>query len=81
MIAVLDEVGGILRSPRGEVDNEHGLDAGEAAPVDELVRPECVGFGRAPGGVEARRPLPDGTDAVFPIIGVAEVSARDNARS
>ena len=38
--------------------------------------PNVLGSGRAPGGVEARRPLPDRTDAVLPIVGVAEVSAR-----
>ena len=75
VIAVLDEVAGILRSPRGEVDNEHGLDAGEAAPVDELVGAESVGFDRLPSVIEAPRPLPDRTDAVFPSIGGDEVSA------
>ena len=36
---------------------------------------ESVGFDRAPGVVEAPRPLPDRTDAVFPIVCGAEVSA------
>src|SRR5271166_5571646 len=75
MVAVLDEIGGVLRRARAEVDNEHGLDAGEATPVDELVGPESVGFGRAPGVVEAPRPLPDRTDAVCPSIRGDEVSA------
>src|SRR5208337_4883470 len=74
VIAVFDEVAGVLLSPRGEVDNEHGLDAGEAAPVDELVGAESVGFRRAPGVVEAPRPRRDRTDAVFPIVRGAEVS-------
>ncbi len=75
VIAVLDKIGGVLRTARAEVDNEHGLDASEAAPVDELVGAESVGFDRAPGVVEAPRPLPDRPDAVFPSIGRDEVSA------
>ena len=75
MVAVLDEVAGVLRSPRGEVDDEHGLDAGEAAPVDELVGPETVGLDRSPGIVEALRPFLDRSDAVFPSVRGDEVSA------
>src|SRR5271165_2682653 len=75
MVAVLDEIGGVLRPARAEVDDEHRLDAGKAAPVDELVRAERVGFGRRPGVAQPFRPLLDGTDAVFPIVGRDEVPA------
>src|SRR5271166_2456568 len=75
VVAVLYEIGGVLRSARGEVDDEHGLDAGEPAPVDEFVGPESVGLDRLPGIIEALRPFPDRTDAVFPSICGDEVSA------
>lgn len=75
MIAVLDEVGRILRPTRGEVDNEHRLDAGKAAPVDEFVGAESIGFCRLPSGAQPLQPLLHGTDAILPSIRGDEVSA------
>jgi hypothetical protein len=75
VIAVLNEVAGILGSARGEVDNEHGLDVGEAAPVDEFVGAESIGFGRLPGVAQPLRSLLDGADAILPSISRDEVSA------
>lgn len=76
MIAVLDEIAGVPGAARAKVDDEHGLDAGGAAPVDELVRAECVGFDRAPGIAQPFRPRLDGADSVFPIVAGDEVPAR-----
>ena len=75
MVAVLDEIGGVLRPARAEVDDEHRLHAGEAAPIDELIRAERVEFSRLPRVVEAPRSLPDRTDAVFPSVRGDEVAA------
>src|SRR6266851_4174131 len=75
MIAIFDIVAGGIRPARAEIDGEHRLDAGEAAPVDELVGAEGVRLGRFPGEIEPPRPRLDGADAVLPIIAGDEIAA------
>ena len=76
MVAVLEQVARRIAATGAEIDREHRLDAGQAAPVDELVGAERVGLGRHPGEVEAPGPLGHRADAVFPIVAGDEVAAR-----
>ena len=76
MVAVFDQMARRIGAARAEVDREHRLDAGGAAPVDELVGSEGVRLGRLPGQVQAARALLDGADAVLPVVAGDEVAAR-----
>jgi hypothetical protein len=75
VVAVLDELAGGVGPAGAEIDRQHGLDAGAAAPVDELVGAEGVGLGRLPSQVEPPRPLLDRPDAVLPVVAGDEVAA------
>ena len=75
MVAVFDHVAGGVGAARAEIDRQHGLGVGGAAPVDEFVGAELVGLGRHPGEVEPARALGDRTDAVLPIVAGDEVAA------
>ena len=75
MVAVLDQVAGGIRPAGAEIDRQHRLGLGGAAPGDELVGAELVGLGRLPGEIEAARPLLARPDAVFPVVTGDEVAA------
>ena len=60
MVAVFEHREGLGEALGAEVDREHRLGVGLAAPADELVGADLVGLGRAPGEVEARRALSRG---------------------
>ena len=66
---------GAVRAAGAEVDREHRLDPGRAAPGDELVGAEGVGLGREPGEVEAPGPRLERADAVLPVVAGDEVAA------
>ena len=69
VVAVLDEVDGLLHAAGAEVDRHHRLDAGVAGPAHELVDADLVGLDGPPGQVEpggspvlsGRRRPPSGT--------------------
>ena len=75
MVAVLDQVARGIAAARAEVDRQHRLDVGGAAPVDEFVGAELVGLGRHPGEIEPARPLVHRADAVLPVVAGDEVAA------
>ena len=75
VVAVLHQRPRRVNAARAEVYGQHWLDAGEARPVDELVRADLVALDRAPGEVEASRPLLEWPDTVLPVIAGDEVSA------
>ena len=76
MVAVLDELGRLLRRPGAEVDGQHRLGIDEAAPLDELVRAEGVRLDGPPREVCASRPFVPGADPVTPVVVADEVPAR-----
>ena len=75
MVAVFEHGEGLGEALRAEIDGEHRCGVGLPAPADELVGADCVGLGRAPGIVEARRPLVARPDAVDPVIVGDEIAA------
>ncbi len=75
VVAVLEQPARGIRPAGAEVDREHRLDPGRAAPGDELVGAEGVGLGRQPGEVEAPGPLLERADAVLPVVAGDEVAA------
>ena len=76
MVAVFDQVARRIAAARSEVNREHRLDIGEAAPVDEFVGAERIRLGRHPREVEAAWPFFGWADAVLPVIAGHEVAAR-----
>src|SRR5438270_414313 len=80
MIAVLDEVSGLIDATGSEIDRHHGVDAGLLCPGREFVGSELIRLGREPGEVELARPGFLRTDAVFPVVARDEVPARISNR-
>ena len=76
MVAVFDQVARRIAAARAEIDREHRLDVGGAAPVDELVGAERVRLGRHPGKVEPARAILHRPDAVLPVVAGDEIAAR-----
>src|SRR6478735_820367 len=75
MVAVLDQLAGLIRACRAEVDGHHRLHAGLAAPGNEFVGAELVALGREPGQVELHRPLLLWPHAVAPVVAGNEIAA------
>ena len=75
VVAVFEHGEGFGKTLRAEIDREHRLGAGLAAPADELVGADLVGFGRLPGIVEPDRTLVPGADAVQPVVVGNEIAA------
>ena len=75
MVAVFEHRQGFGEALGAEVDREHRLGAGLAAPADELVGADLVVLRRAPGEIEPHRPLLARANTVFPIVVGDEVAA------
>src|SRR5688572_6817649 len=76
MVAVLDQLAGLVRACTAKVDGHHRLDTGLATPGDELVRSELVGLGRKPSQVEPDRTLLLRANTITPVVAGHEVSTR-----
>ena len=74
-IAVFDQVARRIRPARSEIHDQHRLNLGRAAPVDELVGAKTIGLDAAPREVEASRPAGERPDAIFPIVAGDEITA------
>jgi hypothetical protein len=75
-VDVFDEIARLIEAARAEIDGEHRLGADGFAPVVELVDAHSIGVGCMPGKIEPGRALLARTDAILPIVGRDEVSAR-----
>jgi len=73
---MVDKLPRRVRPARAQIDSQHGLDAGRAAPVDEFVGAEAVGLDAVPGEVEANGPLFHRPHAILPIVARYKIAAR-----
>ena len=73
-VAVFDKLPRRVRPTRAQIDGQHGLDAGRAAPVDEFVGAEAVGLDAVPGKVETNGPLLERPYAILPIVARYEIA-------
>jgi len=73
MVAVLQDVHGLLDAAGAEVERVHRFHTGSVGPRGELVQPEPVGLHAVPGGIEPYRPVVP--DTVLPAVAGHEVPA------
>ena len=76
MVAILEEVAGLVDAARAEINGQHHVGADSGAPVGKLMDADSVALGRVPGKVKPHRALLARADAVFPVISRDEVAAR-----
>ncbi len=74
-VDVLDKVARFVEAARAEVDRQHRLSVGLAAPIDEFMHADGVRIGGVPGEVETSGALFARADAVFPVVGGDKVAA------
>ena len=74
-VHVFDKVARLVETARTEVDCEHHLGAGGAAPLREFMHADRIGLGRVPREIEPCGALFARPHAVFPIVGGHEIAS------